>query len=469
MLSEIQTFGECLSGWMEEKGLTPSMLAAYTRETRDATVSRLMHDQLDYQRCARYITELAESYPDIDEDTLKKLRISVDVNRYGKEMYLAKQNFFRMITGEEDSGRAEYTNADCLCDKLLAWSEGKSLKLLCMGLTDIQPQRFLRRICTKRRDIRVYDFYDRTIVSQLSGLLAETLPIAFNPNYELYEIYDDQGIMMNNIMIARRGDGAHLLIVHDCGEYSTLPVSKDTDLFDFCFSILLARHHTPKKINCHFTHDTPDAYIDFLSKCLSLEKDKAIYQIKSEVGLEYVPTEILFDNFCEWASQFDLRFMPFVGQLKKIFANRYENIYSKKEPTYLIMTKEGMTEFARTGRMKDHPFCLRPFSPDERKAIFGNLLKTAELFPLFTPLILSDDSVILNYSFIGYSRENLLVCTARADYNLSDYTEIVLASGELAGQYADFVTGILIKNHVLSKKASLEFIRSLMNLIPEEN
>ncbi len=469
MLSEIQTFGECLSGWMEEKGLTPSMLAAYTRETRDATISRLMHDQLDYQRCARYITELADAYPDIDEDTLKKLRISVDVNRYGKEMYLAKQNFFRMIMGEEESGDAEYTNADCLCDKLLAWSGGKSLKLLCMGLTDIQPQRFLRLICTKLRDIRVYDFYDRTIVSQLSGLLAETLPIAFSPNYELYEIYDDQGIMMNNIMIARREDGAHLLIVHDGGEYSTLPVSKDTELFDFCFNILLARHHAPKKINCHFAHNTPEAYIDFLSQCLSLEKDKAIYQIKSEVGLEYVPTEILFDNFCEWASQFDPRFMPFVGQLKEIFLKRYQNIYSKKEPTYLIMTKEGMTEFARTGRMKDHPFCLRPFSPDERKAIFGNLLKSSTEFPLLMPLIFSDDSVILNHSFISYSRENLLVCAARADYNLSDYTEIVLASGDLAGQFADFVTGILMKYHVLSKKASLEFIRSLINLIPEEN
>ena len=100
MFSGILTFGECLKTWMEEKGLTPPDLAAYTRETRDATIARMMHDQLDYQRCARFITELAESYPDIDEETLRRLRVAVDVNRYGKELYLAKQNFSRMILGK---------------------------------------------------------------------------------------------------------------------------------------------------------------------------------------------------------------------------------------------------------------------------------------------------------------------------------------------------------------------------------
>ncbi|MBQ3231833.1 MAG: hypothetical protein IJA93_02585, partial [Clostridia bacterium] len=99
----VQTFGESLTEWMEEKGLTAPDLAAYLRDTRDATIARLMHDQLDYQRCARFITELAEGYPDIDEETLKRLRTCVDVNRYGKEMYLAKQNFFRALSLEENT------------------------------------------------------------------------------------------------------------------------------------------------------------------------------------------------------------------------------------------------------------------------------------------------------------------------------------------------------------------------------
>lgn len=143
MFSGIQTFGESLKMWMEEKGLTPPDLAAYTRETRDATIARMMHDQLDYQRCARFITELAESYPDIDEETLRRLRVAVDVNRYGKELYLAKHNFSRMILGKSKELPEDYSDAESFCNELLAWSESKTFKLLCMGLTDTEPQRLL--------------------------------------------------------------------------------------------------------------------------------------------------------------------------------------------------------------------------------------------------------------------------------------------------------------------------------------
>ena len=336
MYSGIQTFGESLTAWMEENNLTPSALAAYTRGTRDATISRLMHDQLDYQRCARYITELAESYPDIDEDTLRRLRISVDVNRYGKEMYLAKQNFFRMITGENEDGCAEYAKTDEFSERLLSWSGDMCFQFLCIGVGDVEPQRLLSDLCRRKNGVRIYDFFDRAYVGELTGLLAEILPIAFSPNYELYEIQGSRSAIMNNIMIAKREDGQQLLIVYDGGKYSSLDVSKETELFDFCRNILISRHHAPKKINCHFSYNSPEAYLDFLAHCLSLEKDKAIYHIKSEIGLEYVPVSILFENFTEWAKANDTRFLPFLDKLKEIFEKRYENILTKKEPYLLI-------------------------------------------------------------------------------------------------------------------------------------
>ena len=468
MRSAIQTFGESLTSWMEEKGLTPSQLAVYTRETRDATIARLMHDQLDYQRCARYISELAESYPDIDEETLRRLRTAVDVNRYGKEMFLAKNNFLRMIADESQSSDEGYIKAERFCEKILAWSAGMSLKVLCAGLGNAEPHKLLNVISQKRKDIRIFEFFDRERIEELSGLLAETLPIAFNPNYELFEVQGNHGAMMSNAIVVRREDGAHLLIAYDGGEYLMLQVPRGTEIFDFCLNVLLSKHHAPKKINCHFHHNSPERFMVFLSHCLLLEKDKAIYEIKSEIGLEYVPVPILFESFSDWAGQNDEKFLAFIDDLKRIFEKRYENILLKAEPTYLIMTKCGMTEFAKTGRMKDHPFCLRTFMPKERKEIFANLIDLAAKSKMFIPMILSDDALTLNYSFIGYSGECMLVCAAQADYDLDNYKEIVLSSGELAGRFADFVTGILAKNHVLSKKATLEFIQSLNQIVPED-
>ena len=181
-----------------------------------------------------------------------------------------------------------------------------------------------------------------------------------------------------------------------------------------------------------------------------------------------MPVDLLYENFCEWAAENDLRFLPFAEKLKEVFEERYRNIMCKTEPTYLVMTKNGMTEFAKTGRMKDHPFCLRPFSPEERRRIFRNLLEAASNSSSFNPLIFSADHMTLNHAFIGYSEECVLVCAAQADYDLSNYTEIVLNSRELSGRFSDFVTGILAKGHVLSKKAGLEFIQSLISIVPSD-
>ncbi|MBE5792479.1 MAG: hypothetical protein E7322_10030 [Clostridiales bacterium] len=461
----VQTFGESLTAWMEEKGLNAPDLAAYLRDTRDATIARLMHDQLDYQRCARFITELAECYPDIDEETLKRLRIAVDVNRYGKEMYLAKQNFFRALSSGEEISDIKSSKANELCDQLLVWSGDSALQLLCIGLTDGEPIRFLNLISEKKKDSFIYHFFYQTRVLEHSLLLTETLPIAFKANYELYEVQDNRGAIMDNLLIAKKDDGEHLLMVYDGGEFSTLHLPKGAELFDFVRKIFLKEHHSPKKINLRFTYNSPEAYLDFLKNCLSLEKNKAIYQIKTEIGLEYIPTDIIYDNFSQWAREHDTRFLPYLETLKGIFEKRYENLLNKAEPTYLIMTKEGMAQFARTGRMKDHPFCMRSFTPAERKRIFQNLIDISLTAPALTPLFFSDDSILPNHSFIGYARECILVCAAQADYDLSDYTEIVLDSGTLSGQYADFVTNILTKNHVLGKKASFEFIQSLIKEI----
>lgn len=462
MMDRVRTFGESLTEWMSENGLTASVLAAYTRETRDATIARLMHDQLDYQRCARYITELAESFPGIDEDTLRKLRVSVDVNRYGKEMYIASMNFFRMIDSARQDQPLKDDRIESVHNRLMGWGNGQSFEVLCLGLTEKEPLQFLHTISSRKRDTHIYQFFCEAHISQLSGILARTLSLAFNPNYELYSVKDYPGVMMTNVIIIRRKDGAHLLIAFDAGEFTTLPLAPGNDLFEFMTGILLSRHHSPKKLNCHFAHNCPKAYIDFLSHCLSLEKDKAIYQIKSEIGLEYVPVDILFKNFSAWAHENDTRFLPFLEDLKDIFKNRNENLLSKKEPTYLIMTKKGMTEFVKTGRMKDHPFCLSAFTPEEIKKILSVLLSAAETSTVI-PLIFSNEDMELNYSFIGYSRECMLICTAASDYDLADYTEIVLTSGELSGQFADFVVSILSKGHVLGKRAGLEFISSLMS------
>lgn len=455
-----ETFGEYLSRWMEENGYDAVSLSLLTGKTSAPTIARLMRDQLGYQRCAQFITELSDAIESIDESVLKKMRTCVEINRYGKAMYTAQKNLMHILKGEAAVSATEIIEKR-LADEIITWAGGRKISVLALALTQAYSMRAIKIVCNTVTDCEITQLIEEGHADQLFAILSGGLPLAFRNDYQLHSISNASGFLVRNTLIIKREDGRQLLaLIHDEKEH-ILEITSENNLYDFCMSLIRVDNPSSYRIYRLIRRDYPEEYISFMNSCIDHEKDKAIYHLKCDVGLEYMPAEIPLKNFAEWAEKNDPRFVPYVEELGSLLKKRLENIAKKTEPTYLLMTCSGMLEFARTGVMSDHPFCLNPFTPEDRKKIILHLISLAQTAPQFVPLLIKDKNFRSEYSFIGYGGGKLLVCKAEADYSFSDYTEIIIDSQPLFDQYASFFTGILVKNHALGKKASIQFLKSL--------
>ena len=465
MHSAVATFGEYLTGWMEQNGYTPESLGLIMGKNGPNVIARLMHDRLGYQRCARFITELSDAIGPLEESILKAMRECVEVNRYGKALYTANRDFMRMLKKESFPGEAE---TERLMQTVLDWSEGMKIKVLSMAVTHPCAFHAVSRIYDAKSDVFITQLMEEEQIQQLFALMGSALHLAFRKNYELYSVKNAAGVMIKNTILIKREDGRQLLILLREGGEHRLELKEDSPLFDFCLSVLKSNDSSAVKINRNIRSGNPETLEEFLEECFRHEKEQSIYHLKSDIGIEYMPVELLVRKFTAWAKQNDERFLPLVGRLEEIFRKRHENILKKNAPTYLIMSREGMLKFVKTGVMYDQPFCLPPFSPEERWEILRYLSEMARTVPAFSPLFLTEEGVREDYSFIGYGSGELLVCNSTADYNLSDYTEVILDSKPLMEHFAGFFTGILIKNCATGKKAALEYLKYLETQIPSE-
>lgn len=468
MNTPILSFGEYLTRWMDENNYTCASLSLLTAETGAATIARMMRGQLGYQRCARFINELSDAVDTFGENTLREMREAVEVTRYGKDVYIAKRDFLHMLhTTSAEKNPPAALAADGICSRLYRWAEQKKISILCLGLSDSEAFRELTRLCELSPDTQIIQYLEGSKIDQLSALLGGALRLAFKPNYEMYALSSATEILVKNVIIAQREDGAQLVLVLKNGTLHTLPMPQGVPFYDFCRKISATYCTDAAKINRKIRSDLPEGYALFMEDCAALEKDTEIYQVKSDLGIEYIPVEIPVANFAHWANEHDERFLPFVDMLADILRKRHRNLMTKKEPTYLLMSRAGMRRFAETGRLTDHPFCLHPFTPTERKTILRHLIRMANTAPMFVPLFFNEEEAVPDYDFIGYGNGTLLVCASNANYNLADYTEFNISSEPLLEQYKRFYMGLLVKKHALSKKASLDFLETLEASIPK--
>lgn len=468
MDNPIYTFGEYLTQWMTENNHTAATLCLLTGTSSASAIARMMRDQLGYQRCARFINELSDAVGGLCERTLREMRSAVEVTRYGKSVYTAKRDFLHMLgASRTENDEANKSSCNSISQRLHQWSCGQKLSILCLGLSDSHVFRELSSLSSLMPDAQIIQYLEGGKIDQLSALLGGALGLAFKPNYEMYALNNSSEILVKNVLVAQRKDGAQLIMVFKNGSIHTLPIPEGVPFYQFCHTVSCTYCMDAAKINRKIRSDHPEDYAMFLEECATLEKDIGIYQIKSDVGLEYIPVELLISNYSAWAENHDACLLPYMGKLTEILRRRHLNLLRKTEPTYLLMTKASMRSFAETGRLSDHPFCLNPFSPAERRQILRHLIEMAAVAAKFVPLFFEEEQQTMDYAFIGYESGTLLVCPSNANYNLANYTEFIVSSDPLLEQFKSFYMNMLVKSHAISKKASLDFLITLEASIRE--
>lgn len=204
-------------------------------------------------------------------------------------------------------------------------------------------------------------------------------------------------------------------------------------------------------------------FVGFCNLLSEMESNCATYDLKPDICVMYIPFRILSEAYMTSNLPQGFYEGKASAAIKAIFEKRVLNTYTKRKPSYAIMSPEALRQFARTGMTSDHMPGLRAFTVDERIGIFEQLLKACKTNPWFEIYLRRDDS-LADYNICCYAGRGLFMALKDSDY-LSDHSpEIILTPP--ASFYKLFETYYreeLIRNHCYTAAESRDMIAAITN------
>lgn len=223
-------------------------------------------------------------------------------------------------------------------------------------------------------------------------------------------------------------------------------------------------------------HEQVEDFINAQKQLASLEADHSIYIFQKSLILALIPPEIFRDAL-------RLNLLPekqsprIVDELFETQRRRYQNLRNKKAPTYLILSEDTVQNFVWTGRLRNHPFLLRPFSPRERASILNGILSLMEHNPIFFLRMSGEDIPSLwdTMDFACYqhiksasshkaSRLESLRISPSNDF-AGESASVSFSNPDIIGSFSLYYREELWKKHTLSPKKSIHFLRMMLQYL----
>ena len=208
---------------------------------------------------------------------------------------------------------------------------------------------------------------------------------------------------------------------------------------------------------------TPEAYANYVRYCAGLDEVKHIYMVKPDLFWNCVGSKIL-------KAALELEpLLPLADELAVIFDRRYEETFNGKHHIHLIAQQSAMIRFAQTGRLSDHFFGMRPFTPNERRWVLENFLAYLERSPFLHFYFWKDGSDIPDIEADLYEGKGLLLQNAFTSYELSsEHREALITYEPLMRDWRDFYLNTLEARKCRSREESIRLFREVLEYIPEE-
>lgn len=182
-----------------------------------------------------------------------------------------------------------------------------------------------------------------------------------------------------------------------------------------------------------------DGYADYLRYCCGLEKDRAIYRIKPDFGMEQVPAEIWIRAFLEGPLAGDSSAIGDFQELADLVRLRESNTLAKKQAQHHVFKQRAVWKFVRTGRLSDQFWAFRPLTMAERLQTLQAILRRHEENPYFQMHFLKDEDGMRDDEIICYEGVGVTFVKAGTDYNLnSAHSEFMVTQPEFLRLYRNF-------------------------------
>lgn len=468
-MNEILTFSQCLSKLMQKHQLTLGNLVTLIGSRAD--LKHVLADDASHAKCARVFDKLKESHL-FDVSDYEQLSHSLEISRLGIERY-----WFQLAIGEILSGQTKHevrplltANGLPFSERLALLKEAEKIEIICFNscycdlFSSLAP---LFADQNRNISMRHYIQCDSSI-NVATEYVAVVMPVLFDSRYTSYyrptSIHSKIPSLGGNQLFIRaviqnQIEEMYFVFVGNSVAYE-LENPSSCQLFSFISKIVQEASPQPVAIK-----ETSPYKLDFTSLCmtfLSHELNRATYSIGGDLSFQQTPTDIALDALCDKGFSSSEEMNQIISRTLSIHEQRYQNQYRKKKPTYQIMTISGCKRFLATGETTDHFIGFRPFTPEERKVIFGNMIRAAHENTSFIPLLLLDEEQTHRYSLVCYEKLGVSLDARDTDYDISSgYQSVFLMLPEFTKQYLEYYLDILVGERCHTRHKSLALLEEM--------
>lgn len=305
------------------------------------------------------------------------------------------------------------------------------------------------------------------------------IPLIYERGYSGYsykrpahdECRSSQGMLCADVMVVRYLDGDKIpredMIVFDGDEHGFLQTTGAVGSFERMLGVCRENYEPLKHV--YFQQGGMEGYVRFCSDYARLEHNRSVYKIKPDIGLEWIPEDILVASLME-SGMFDFsRIQGMFDQFTEVYRERVRNAYEKRRVTKVIFKRSAMVRFARTGRLQDHFWAMRPFTSEERVRILALLLEHMDGNPYFDIYFLKDNDFLRDAEIAWYEGAGIMIMDANTDYALEgNHSEVMIVHEEFMRIFKEYFERSLLADRVVSRNDSVNFMNELIRIAMSE-
>ena len=180
-------------------------------------------------------------------------------------------------------------------------------------------------------------------------------------------------------------------------------------------------------------------YVAYIRYCSELEKDRAVYRIKPDFGMEQVPLKTWERAFRDGPLADDSIFDGMAEALAEVFVQRQQNALTKKQAQHHVFKQRAVWRFVRTGRLSDQFWGFDALTMKERMETLQSVLEQHTTNPYYQVYFLKDEDAMRDDEIVFYDGLGLSIIKAGTDYNLTaNHSETMVTQGQFLRVYRNF-------------------------------
>lgn len=494
MTNQYETFSQSLRRVLSENELSITEVSNAVGFRSRNSMFRIVNGETSCKLNASFLADLRTALgTPLPKEAWNSLERALEIDRIGLQEYMNTQALSGLAIESNESPdppRVVFLNEEGLeqdlplTEALSAWTDGATqLDILMLSVCS-------RSICQTLADF----LQDRAQTAQLSVMqvvyagndsvvqnLVGIQSLLDAPWYKAYLAKPDTmptellNIIRLGLILFKlvRPDGTHhaYTLLQTSPDCFTMGVISPQEAL--CYRYLLRYVRLTQLIKPEIlVGDTPESFIGFTRHFAELERNVAIFSIKPDVPINYIPLHILepvvYDSFSHLPFS-DKDRDALIDGLRVIHRERIKNYETKRKVTHTVFSIDSMRHFVRTGRQSDHFFMLRPYTPAERREILMFLRRLAQENPFFSVYFIKEEHHLLPKEVTLYDGRVLTVMNSRTDYSVSHgHSESVIDHPYVLSQFKRFYMKEFLPKYACTQAQALRILDELIAEIPEK-